>query len=206
MSFTTETAMDYLGFPEETKSYILEVYNEGHRKYHNESHLDNMLRWVTPDYPKLTPLLESILFHDFIYCDHIVPTGFNEAASIAVYSAVKTANEVDLSVMLVPIEAINATAHHLKDQTQPVLTDISQLVLDLDLQSFSRPRDEFLVDSNAVIDEMVGFGIDRKKVIAGNKKFLQQLLKRRNLYYLLQDWEEPARQNLEWRIKNMGVR
>jgi len=206
MTFTAKTAIDYLKFAKSTKDYILQVYNQPYRHYHNEEHLDNMLRWVNPDLKNVDQLLQAIVFHDIIYCDKAVPEGYNEAASIAVLTATKAAvgQDIDIGQLLVPVEAINASAHHLKDQAE--LGAISQIMLDLDLQSFSRPRDEFLHDSENVILELMERGISEQDARDGNVKFSRKLLERKQLYYVVKEWEEPARANIEWRIANMDVK
>jgi predicted metal-dependent HD superfamily phosphohydrolase len=202
------TAFTTLKYTPETKAYILSLYNYAGRDYHNQQHLASMLRWISKipalGANELRIVLEAIIFHDIIYCDTAVPPAFNEACSIATYSCMKAMqkkDELDFSEIEPVIEAINATAHHLKDQDN--LSDLSQLVLDLDLQSFALPRNDFVKDSEAVISEIMNQGHDRKKVVAGNKAFLKALLKRKNLYYIMTDWEEVARENLEWRIKTL---
>jgi len=207
MTFTAKSAIDHLKFAKPTKDYILEVYNQPHRHYHNETHLDNMLRWVNPDLKNLDQLLQAIVFHDIIHCDKAVPEGYNEAASIAVLTATTVAavgENLDIGTLLIPVEAINASAYHLNDQVG--LGEISQIMLDLDLQSFSRPRDEFLHDSENVILEYMERGFTEAQVREGNEKFLRKLLQRKKLYYVVHEWEKLARANLEWRVENMQVK
>jgi len=203
MSFTAKSALKHLGYKKETQDYILSLYNLPYRKYHNERHLDNMLRWVDPDYKHLRHLLESIIFHDVIYSDQLVAPGYNEAASVAIYAMKKATGEEDASDVLIPVQAINATAYH--DRDQLFLGQVAKLTLDFDLQSFSRPRDEFLIDSDLVRQEFEPI-VGEEAFLKGNKAFLEKLLKREKLYYIVSDWEERARANLEWRIKNMKVR
>lgn len=204
-NFTARSAMAYLGIPDEERSHILSHYNAHHRKYHNESHLDNVLRWVDADsIPEddLRVVLEAVLYHDVFYSARWVPTGFNEAMSLAMLCLGKRHGNVPLSFwdVLEVVQIINATAHHDKDQT--ALTDNAKLVLDLDLQSFAQPREEFLRDCHNVKLEYLPI-VGEKLFLKGNKKFLQTLLKRKSLYYVKKEWEAPARENLEWRIKNM---
>jgi len=206
-AFTAKTALDFLGYGNESKGYILDMYNMPHRKYHDERHLDNILRWINPDYKLIKPLLEAILFHDIVYSDQLVPPGYNEAASVALFSLKKLEqvqhSDVDVSDILVPVQAINATAHHEEDQK--FINEVTMLTLDLDLQSFAQPREEFLLDCDLVRQEFEPI-VGNKLFLKGSKAFLQKMLKRKKLYYVVQDWEAKARANLEWRIDNMEAR
>lgn len=199
---TLTEVFDILKYPKEARNHILRLYNAEGRAYHNQKHLEDMLRWIPKkslEPNELRIILEAIIFHDIIYCDSAVPPGFNEACSIATYSSMKAT--LDFAEIEPVVEAINATAYHLQDQSD--LSYLSQLVLDLDLQSFALDREEFVKDSENVLVEFMHRGFDRKTVVKGNKDFLKKLLKRKQLYYIMTDWEDRARSNLEWRIKTL---
>jgi len=205
MQLNIDKAFELLGYHDTRQQKIKNLYNQPHRKYHNIKHINNMLRWVEP-HDRLHTLLECIIYHDLQYTKKVSPPGLNEAMSISLYMinklkmffdsepSLRSAN-IDQEIISVT-EAINATAHHDKDQKH--LSFLTQLVLDLDLQSFGQSREEFLEDSHNIRLEL-----GDKTFLKGGKKFLQTLLKRKQLFYLKTDWEDQARSNISWRIKNM---
>lgn len=163
-----QQAFDHLGYSRELQNDIRQSYSENHRVYHNLDHLSGILRWVDSDMPgsDLAVVLESILFHDIVYLTEAVPPGLNEALSIAWFVAIRQ-GDVCRDRELRVVEAINATAWHATDQRH--LSCTSQIVLDLDLQSFALPWDEYVRDADLVIREFAPIlGYDASYMAACN--------------------------------------
>jgi len=204
MSFTVNSAMEYLSLPDAMCSAIVASYSP--RKYHNLEHLNNMLRWVDADHLQslemdLRSVLCGILFHDLYY--EVMPImGFNEAMSVSMYSMLMVPqSEEAIAELASTVSVITATAYHHTDQK--TLTDEAAYVCDLDLQSFARPREEFLADTLKVQEEFLEAGVKEEDFKLGNKAFLSKLLARKQIYYMHGAWEEPARENIAWRISNL---
>jgi len=205
-----DEAFDILNYTPRRREKIKSLYNLPHRKYHNLQHINNMLRWVDKDHSRLSVLLECIIYHDLQYSRKMCPPGINEAMSISLYMINKLKihfesdsslleSRIDLDIVSVT-EAINATGHHDKDQEN--ISKLTQLVLDLDLQSFAQSREEFLQDSENVRLELADV-YGEKAFLKGHIKFLKTLLKRKRIYYVKTEWEKTARENLAWRISEL---
>lgn len=202
-----------VGLSDEEQAFIKTNYSYPHRKYHNLTHLEDMLRWVPESVGSemdRAALVDSILYHDIVYSKEPVSPGLNESLSIMTYFMVGVycshcpdtrppvaAWEARLDYNAAVTHCINATAYHHIDQ--PYLTGLGQLMVDLDLQSFAQPREEFLEGSQAVMDEFTSY-CTPTDFLKGNRKFLEMLLARRKLYYVRTDWETPARENIAFRI------
>lgn len=200
MSLNFETAMEYLDLSPFLREDIHQAYSQPDRTYHNIQHLNDMLRWIPQEeFEFKKELVQAVVFHDYVY-EKFKPTGYNESQSLVRAALAVLLNQTKMRYEIV-VEAINATAYH--DRDQLFLSPTTKLLLDLDLQSFAQPRDEFLKSSHNVLLEF-----DPKAgllVREGNRKFLETLLKRKKLYYVKTEWEEPARENLAWRIENMHI-
>jgi len=206
MLFTVNSAMEHLSLPEAMCNAIVAAYRP--RKYHNLEHLDNMLRWVDVDHIQsfemdMRSVLSGILFHDLYY--EVMPImGFNEAMSVSMYSMLMSpqmVSEEAIAELASTVSVITATAYHHTDQK--TLTDEAAYVCDLDLQSFARPREEFLADTLKVQEEYLEAGVSEEDFKLGNKAFLSKLLARKQIYYMIGSWEEPARENIAWRISTL---
>ena len=82
------------------RDFIMHSYDEPHRKYHSQKHLENMLRWI--DSPvgsdaDMAALVDAILYHDIVYAPGAVSPGQNEAFSSMAY-VMATSSSVDLTV------------------------------------------------------------------------------------------------------------
>lgn len=193
------------------QSQLKDTYSQDHRRYHNLDHLSDMLRWVPEIETKLEDyeveiLVNAILFHDLVYYPRPVPPGYNEALSGIEYCIqefwYKTPfvegqlypNVGSTVFECLVVEAINATAHHTK--TQENLSPTSQWLLDLDLQAFARPWEEYMKTSNDLEAEwqIINPGRSFSEL---QPRFLEALLQRPNIYYRMKDWEKKARDNIE---------
>lgn len=179
-------------------------YNERHRKYHNLDHISYMLSHMSTYEEEETDIVAGILFHDIEYCDLPVPPGFNEAASIAVYAALRTGQGADVRFPVV--EMINASAYHL--QSQKNLRDNTCSFLDLDLIGMASDADTFRSHNDNIEEELVliykGSGATLNEIRKGRLNFLTTLLKRDRLYYGQPDKVEYlARYNLSCEIERL---
>jgi predicted metal-dependent HD superfamily phosphohydrolase len=199
--FTVESAMDHLGLSDHFKSFIVNAYAQDHRKYHTLDHLNKMLRWVPPTHPALESILEGILWHDFHYPLVKAPPGLFEAQSICEYILACHINGYSGHEIQV-VAMINASSRHLEDQKN--LSEETKFFLDLDLENFSRPWDEFNTASNLVRDELLPL-YGEEDFLKGHKWFLGQLLKRERIFYTaMNQWEWQARSNIHRRIMELG--
>jgi len=199
MSFTIKTALNHLGYGVDIENILTNSYTEEHRKYHDLDHIKDLLALVDPTFPQLNSVLSAILFHDAVYNSKPVPTGFNEAASAALYVMTVSGSrrEVDAEEVFQVVEIINATAHHEKDQI--LLSEAAQYMLDLDLSSFALPWTLYRLKDLRVEEEMIsiyGEELFRK----GRVLFLERMLTRDRLFYIHDGWEDLARDNLERRV------
>lgn len=202
-----EKAVEWLRLDDTRRRNILDQYMQDHRSYHNYNHICQMLEFAfdmmdflaTPDYQKEVVLL-SILYHDICYAAHPVPMGYNEANSIAYFAR---SAEYPLYVSTRVIEAINATAYHLNDQKN--ISQETKIVLDSDLSTFAFDYDRYVAIADNVLQEAARINkVPVWKCLKGNKWFLEQLLKRERIFYLLgSEDEEKARANITARIADI---
>jgi predicted metal-dependent HD superfamily phosphohydrolase len=194
MGLTLNEALDFIGCGGASRQNLIESYEP--RKYHNLQHLENMLRWVDINeiaHLNATSIIGAILYHDIAYAA-VSPRGTNEALSASLYTIFCTHHAIAGKDLVGGVYIIAATAYHLLDQ--PLLTKETQYVLDLDLQSFAQSYEECARDHANVKAEYVAEGVSSAEFDEGNKKFLQQLLARKRLYYTRPQWETIARENI----------
>jgi len=86
-------------------------------------------------------------------------------------------------------------------RTQPQ-TDLEQLMVDVDLSSFSLPFDQFLQDGSNVRKEFKAYSDE--KFVAGQRSFLTSLIGRSSIFstdYFHQHYEKRARDNINKLLK-----
>ena len=202
IGFTLEEAFEKIGISKYTEITIRSCYEREDRKYHNLAHIRSMLSHVPRDLPDVEGVLEAILFHDLVYLPEPSPKGKNEALSVAEYLLYSMRSvwehpnpfaNFDLIHEIIVIEAITATSRH--DEDQEHLHLISKYVLDLDLWCFA-DREE-LSKASKLISEEFAPHVDRQTFIKGRVAFLNTLLARKQIFYVMKDWEAVARQNIQ---------
>lgn len=207
IGFTLEEAFEKVGLPIYPQTILKACYEQPHRLYHNLDHLREMLRWVPRDHPEVEIVIDAILFHDIVHTPTPSPKGVNEALSVAEYIIYNTKTlafdnpfsqdgEGSLEYEKRVISAITATAFHTEDQRY--LSDISKLVLDLDLATFALPWDEYRIWNDKVESEnaIIWKDVSPDIIKQGRCMFLQTLLARKSLYYIKTEWEQQARNNI----------
>jgi predicted metal-dependent HD superfamily phosphohydrolase len=213
---TLEEAFEKLGMPLYPQLVLKTCYEEPWRHYHNLGHIEEMLKHVPKDHYEVEIILDAILFHDIVQSPTPSPSGLNEALSVAEYLSYNAKalasntpfgnNDGSLEYERRVIEAITATSRHLEDQQ--FLTEVSKLVLDLDLSTFALPWEEYVVWKDKIEKENNAiYGSTLKKIYHDDSfssfikekraQFLQKLLKRHTIYYIKTEWEESARSNIE---------
>lgn len=203
MGFTLDEAFKKIDMEPYPAAMLRQSYEQEHRKYHNLNHLEQMLSHVPNDLMGVEVVLEAILFHDLVYLPHPVPQGYNEALSIAEYTLYEihvlcshpnpfAHADADFTHERQVIEAINATSRHTEDQSN--LSAYSKLVLDLDLSGF-KDKDEFDKNSELIREEFSA--VDEKVFNENRLAFLKAVLSRKQIYYVMLEWEAAARQNLQ---------
>ena len=208
--FSLNEALECVNMPVIYEYALMDCYNQSHRHYHNVDHIKEMLKHVPTDHNECEIIIDAILFHDLVYLNYPVPTGLNESLSVAeyifynskaiVFNTPFAANPGDgesVEYERRVIEAITATSRHLEDQRH--LGDVSKLVLDLDLSTFALPWDEYVIWKDKIEkenNEIYGKTATADEILCGRYLFLEQLLKRKQLYYIKTEWENLARDNL----------
>lgn len=212
--FTLEEAFERVGMPLIVQTIIKECYEQPHRHYHGLDHLREMLKWLPTDYPEAEIAIEAILFHDIVHYPIPTAPGLNEALSIAEYLLYNTktlavntpfANNKNINFEFERrvIETINATAHHMEDQQY--LSEVTKLVLDLDLSTFAAPWDAYVQWKKRVESENAIIWLAKyspEAIRNGRCIFLQTLLKRKRLFYIKTEWETQARLNIQKDIQS----
>lgn len=169
--------------------------------YHTPVHVLAMLDFAKNNEITLEPWEElAVWFHDSIY-DVNQPFAQNEELSA---KFMKIMVSPYFSNAVLPIEtsfnAIIATANHLHvDQ----VNQLYHKVLDLDLSSFSSPRENYNRTTEALFLE---YPIERKAFDKGRKKFLTELNNRPKIYLtsLFEQFESKARQNIALDLEELG--
>jgi predicted metal-dependent HD superfamily phosphohydrolase len=210
IGFTLKEAFGEIEMPLLTQLSIQQRYNEPHRVYHNQDHIEEMLKWVPRDHPEVRNIIEAIIFHDLTYSPQPVPLGLDESLSVADYMIYTFTGLQHMSTTTNPfvleglgsmlneykvIEAITATSRHTQDQRH--LSDVSKLVLDLDLSIFALPWVEYETWSQRLEQELKLKYTTIEDIRPLRREFLAKLLKRSNLYYINVGWEELARENIQ---------
>lgn len=182
---------------------ILACYSTEKRRYHNVSHLWDMIS-LGVGFPcfcqdiRPTDLVIAIAGHDVVYEYDSVATE-NE-----VMSAIRTASFFELK----PEEAhdighaIFSTAKHGEDLSSWA-NRLEKELLDRDLFSFSKEYEKFKQDSVNVVDEIFYAAGEackpknRDDIIKSQCAFYEHLLMTRaTIYYRHSEWESQARNNL----------
>lgn len=125
---------DYIMFDE-----LMSRYTESHRYYHNQDHLEAMLlefENITQIVRNYEAVLLAIWFHDAIYDTHAKD---NEERSVKLFSDFALEKNLSHDLSAEVFRLILATKHN------KIYTDINaQILSDIDLSIFGKPRSEFL--------------------------------------------------------------
>jgi predicted metal-dependent HD superfamily phosphohydrolase len=168
---------------------LVERYTEPHRRYHNLTHV----RQVVRDAVALTegrnrPLVALAAWaHDVVYDGR---PGEDERASAAWARANLTAVRLDEADVARVEGLVLATADH----TAPPGDRAAQALLDADLAILAAPPDEYERYRQAVRAEYAHVSDDQWRV--GRAGVLRSLLAKDPLYLLAHHWETAARRNL----------
>lgn len=194
-----DKALDLFSFSSTQIITFKQNYSQPHKKYHNLNHLEDMLKHLE-NFDNHS-LVYAILFHDYCYDKVKVAAGTNEVFSILTAYDWKMFNSQIRQVSTISVvDSINATAYHHLYQDPILLCGVTKLLLDLDLNSFAKPREEFLKDTKLVQEELTPvYGPNYPEY---QKGFYRKLLERPKLYYLKTEWEEPARENINYLLES----
>lgn len=216
MSYTLKEAFKLAEIPSYAQIVVMECYNQEFRKYHNVEHIERMCSVAPKDFMGIEGVLEAIIFHDIVKLNYQAPQGLEEALSIAEYVSYSMNNigfhkspfaqgpdgnfrALDRERFV--IEAINATAYHLIDQSNLSLG--TKLLLDLDLFSLALPEEEYDRINQSIKEEYLQF-CSEAKWLRGRAIFLTKMLERNRIYYLQIEWEENARRNLQRELNSLS--
>ena len=176
------------------------LYGEPHRRYHAAPHIEHCLRQfdLAADRMDEPDAVEMALwFHDAIY---EIPGGENELRSAELF-ATRTEGRGSERFRSKVHRLIMATTH----LDAPPQTLDESFMVDIDLSSFGRPWEEFLLDSRAVRAELPH--LSDAEFRPRQKKFLESLAARPRFCFtefFRERHEERARQNIERLIAMLG--
>lgn len=171
--------------------------------YHTPVHVLAMLDFAQNNEITLEPWEElAVWFHDSIYDQTSSERGLfgqNEKLSAQFLKALVEPYFFEEHLLL-SVSAIEATAHHLTPQ---YVIPTFHKVLDLDLSSFSSPRENYNRTTEALFLE---YPIERKAFDKGRKKFLIALNNRPKIYLteLFEQFESAARKNIALDLEELG--
>ena len=175
------------------------LYGEPHRHYHTGAHVEHCLRQFDlaadrMDDPDAVEM--AVWFHDAIY---EIPGKENELRSAELFAA-RADGRGSAQFRSKVHRLIMATIH-----VDPPRTLDESFMVDIDLSSFGRPWDEFLLDSHAVRAELPH--LSDAEFRPRQKKFLETLAARPRFCFteFFRDrHEDRARQNIERLIAMLG--
>lgn len=178
---------------------LLAIYNSPNRYYHNLNHinyciakLDECIKSVSLTGDSINIISSAIWYHDIYYNIWEEP-GLNEKASADFYT--DTHGKDALPAVM---EAILATAHHLKDQEH--LSRTTQYMLDIDLSAFGDRYEVVEYNSDNVLKEYEPMALSQTTLLANRINFLKKLLERKRIYYtgyFFDTYEQKARDNIQ---------
>lgn len=166
-------------------------YQEPHRRYHDASHVLEMLEAAQAWYPLTLSQQLAVLFHDAVYVPG-AKAGCNETLS-AHLMRWHAAPSLPEAVVAEARSIILDTIHHRPS------SDLSAPVLDLDLMRLAAPEAQFDAYTELLrqeIQPMLGEGGDFK---LGRNRFFEGLLSRPHLFVtdvFRAKYESAARQNM----------
>ena len=173
-------------------------YSEGHRAYHNLTHVDDCLT----QYDSARHLADSpdqlefaIWCHDVIYDTH---ASDNESQSSQWAKSVLYGAGVTKQIVDGVVELILATEH----RTQPSSPDAS-LMVDIDLSILGRPSAEYDQYAQAIREEYAW--VPKEAYAQGRISVLKSFLDRAAIYFtdhFQRQFEQTARGNLQ---RELGI-
>ena len=206
----------------EALQYVLPYYIEPHRHYHNINHITKMLKGVYQygDKDKVfrqvrvvddmiteeiyRPLYHAILFHDITYDIPNKSVRSNEQLSAAEYTHYACEEDISQEEMHQVVDMIEATEFHFTDKLYDDY--YTNLLLDLDLLSFTDPYHQFVMTQNEIDKEYLT-SYPREYVIQRRKDFLLDIrdkikyrvidpsgaltnIAKSNISDILEEWDE----------------
>ena len=169
------------------------LYGEPHRRYHAAPHIEHCLRQfdLAADRMDEPDAVEMALwFHDAIY---EIPAKDNELRSAELFAAL--ADGRGSKRFRTKVHNLVMTTTHLDPPPQ---TLDESFMVDIDLSSFGRPWEEFLLDSRAVRAELPH--LSDAEFRPRQKKFLESLAARPRFCFtefFRERHEDRARKNME---------
>ena len=193
-------------------SQLTTLYTQPHRKYHNINHINDCLAELEQyqiDHPdvrnfnlnQLNWCEKALWYHDAIYNPY---SKQNEELSALLF---EDANPGYLGFNVVS-DTILLTAEHLKthdfsrmDETDPEVSLVQKIVLDIDLSGFGKDRLVFAMNGMNIRHEYYRTSI--RDFLDGRMGFYEALVKRPTLYYTKyfnDKYHEQSRHNIEWEM------
>lgn len=179
-------------------------YSEGHRDYHNFTHIQALLNHAQSfvHLVKHEPVLHlAIWFHDIIYD---TKAHDNELKSAQLADKLLSKLGVDAALIQHVQQCILATARHEIPSAKVVAADLP-LFLDIDLAILGSPPELYAQYTQAIRNEYRWAMAPLYR--NGRAKVLQRLVDRPHLYFtaeLRQRFEAQARENLVREIKKLS--
>lgn len=169
----------------------LKNYTDLDRHYHNLTHISHMLEGLRKHFPGYdgTLLRSAILYHDVIY---VPGSPDNERASAEVAISELRDKFTDFGLNEI-YRLIMLTKDH---TTYKVADGPGHVIIDLDLAGLA--GNNYLKNSVAIRQEF--WMVPDEQWREGRKAWLKSFLSRKSIYltrYGKENWEEPARFNME---------
>lgn len=186
-----------------TKTELMSLYNEGHRFYHNISHIETSLKCLdaVADDVGLTKHGKDIVelmiwFHDAIYnVGPEVQHGDNEARSREYFLLSPEALELSVEDRMNIADAISYSARHTETLTE--LTKEQEIFLDIDLHSMGGDYLDFMDNGKNIRKEYSH--VSEHDFVSARMKFFNNLLSKPRIYYtdaFANSFEQKTRDNI----------
>lgn len=202
--FLLETLED-LPFKYKSDIFLtLNAYEQPHRHYHNLTHIHHLLetyKWYCREASALVHpfMIASIWFHDLIYN----PTKSDNEMRSAEIMTNMLGNLGDMNTAEL---IIIGTKTHVPVKDYDTTAYFSRIFFDMDLKILSEARNVYERYARGIRKEY-GF-VNDDDYLDGRTKVLRSFLERDKIYcsYHFEQFEEAARENIEWELDMMGNR
>jgi predicted metal-dependent HD superfamily phosphohydrolase len=169
-----------------------------HLTYHNYAHVIDLLERAPNYNVTLTKVEElAIWFHDAVYIPR-AKFQQNEISS-AMFMRCSMEGLIDFQQIADAEKIILDTASHLVE-----FDAFSPVVLDLDIASFSDPRDKYKEATQRLNKEFENVGVNN--FLQGRVDFLKKLSSRKTIYrskLFIDNYEEKARENIRLDLQEL---
>jgi predicted metal-dependent HD superfamily phosphohydrolase len=187
----------------DTVDKIISIYGGKDRFYHSSKHIIDGLKFLFDyKYFRHSILDESLLFawiyHDIIYLND--DSDLNQISNEEISADFAFKNLVKLGCTGKFAGEVYDLIMYTKHDKKP-LSYNGKIICDIDLISLSTDYKTFCYNNGLIRKEM--HSISYRDFLLGNSRVLKRLLDRKSIYYILTEFDKPARENIEkWLNEN----